>query len=231
MNSLVPTGPTTPSQRDIAEMARLRAIMEGKSVPAIQDPIQAHYVGGRAPLREAYVPPVYNGGGSPSREDVDAMKTLLEKLNHLSGEETPPTRQLTERTVTPTQSLNTGTYEVLVMLKESASGKETKSYNVVDQNRQDIVSDIMIKEAAQSIAKLMNKGLTLQSPKVQEILDLEEDYNRNRIEASKHKARFQRSSELGESAAANVFKERFGVAKANALAAQDQIKSIFESIR
>lgn len=229
MNSLVPMGPTGPNQRDIAEMARLRAIMEGKSVPAIQDPIQAHYTGGRAPLRENYIPPVYNGGGSPSREDVDAMKTLLEKLNHLSGEEPKPA-QLTERTTTA-PLISSGSYEVIAMIKESSSGKESRAYNVVDGNRRDVVSDLLIKEAAQSIAKLMNKGLTLESSKVQEILELEEDYNRNRIEASKHKARFQRSSELGEAAAANVFKERFGVARANALAAQDQIKSILESIR
>lgn len=232
MNDLIPMGP---NQKDIAEMARLRSIMEGNHVPAIREPVQAQYVNnGTRPLHESYVPPApaYVPGGSPSREDVDAMKSLLEKINNLSSDDTvKKSPALMETKITPSQSSESPSYEVLISLKESSSGKEVRSYSVVDQNRRDVASNLSLRESAQSLMKLMNKGYDFESKRVQEVLELEEEYNRNKLDASRHKSRYNRSMELGETAAAGVFKERFGIARANALAAQDQIKSILESIR
>lgn len=238
--------PALPNQRDIAEMARLKAIMDGTNVPALQQPIQGHYTGGsagvRQPMKESrnYIPPIIPSFG-PSRDDVNSMKILLEKINNLDGKEESSivnsgsaSRALLETSSSigaHVSTLSTGPYEILISLKENAQGKEVRSYNVVDSSRCDIVSGLVLQEAAQAILKLLNKGLASNSSRVQEIVDLEEDYNRNRIEAGRHKARYQRSIELGENAAADVFKSRFSTAKANALASQDQIKSILESIR
>jgi len=119
---------------------------------------------------------------------------------------------------------------VMATITES-NGKEVNRYNVVDSTRRDVVSNLVMKEAATAIMKMLNKGHALQSAKVQEVISLEEDFNRNRIETSKHKARYNRSMELGESAAATVFKDRFNAARAQALVAQDTIKSINESLR
>jgi len=236
-NDLIPSN--MPSARDIQEMSRLRAIMNGDIVPASEPTHQAHYTGGyagtRQPINESRAAPAYTPSFGTSREEVDAMKNILHKLNNLSGDSEPataassPVPTLTESTTT-THSQATGSYEVLISLKES-NGKEVRSYNVVDGNRRDVVADLNLQEAAQAIMKLMNKGLSLNSSRVQEVLDLEEEFNRNRMETSRHKARYTRSMELNESAAAEVFKTRFNVAKANALAAQDQIKSILGSLR
>lgn len=244
-NDLIPSG--MPSQRDIQEMARLRAIMNGTNVPAVQQPQQAHYSGGSAgtqrPLHEsraAPAAPAYMPSFGTSREEVNAMKNILDKLNHLSGDERPaaqalqapaPTALIENRTSQfSTQPVGSGPFEVLISLKESA-GKEVRAYNVVDANRRDVVSNLKLQESAQAIMKLMNKGLGVDSVRVQEVVELEEEFNRNRMETARHKARYARSMELNESAAADVFKTRFNVAKANALAAQDQIKSILESLR
>ncbi len=242
MSNLIPMGP---SNQEKAEMARLLQIMNGgngggSNVPAVQQPQQAHYTGGHAgtqrPLYESrQAPPAqpYMLSFGTSREEVDAMKTLLEKMSALGGDEpTQPQRQpLVEAShFAPAPAASNGPFTVLVSIQES-NGKEVNRFSVVDGNRQDVVGNLVIKEAATAIMKLMNKGQGLDSAKVQEVLELEEDYNRNRIETGKHKSRYQQSINLGETAAANVFKDRFNVAKANALAAQDQIKSILESIR
>jgi hypothetical protein len=71
----------------------------------------------------------------------------------------------------------------------------------------------------------------LESAKVQEVLELEETYNRNRIEAGIVRGRYTRCVELGESEAAQVFKTRHATVRATAMSAQDQIKSILASIR
>lgn len=241
MSNLIPMGP---SNADKAEMARLLQIMNGGngggSVPAVQQPQQGQYSGGYAgtqrPLNESrshVAPPAYMPSTGASREDVDAMKNLLEKINALGGDEAAPrqAQPLVEASHFSSAPVSqSGPFTVLVQIVES-NGKEVSRYNVVDASRQDVVGNLVVKEAATAIMKLMNKGQGLDSAKVQEVLELEEEFNRNRIETGKHKARYTRSVELGETAAANVFKDRFNVAKANALAAQDQIKSILESIR
>lgn len=237
-NDLIPSN--MPSSRDIQEMARLRAIMNGTNVPAIQQPQQAHYTGGYAgtPIKESKAAPAYSPSYGTSREEVDAMKNLLNKLNHISGDDQPvtktiqtaPRQALVETNHSSNLNVGSGPFEVLISLKES-NGKEVRSYNVVDANRRDIVSDLKLQESSQAVMKLLNKGLSVDSARVQEVIELEEEFNRNRLETARHKARYARSMELKESAAADVFKTRFNVAKANALAAQDQIKSILESLR
>jgi hypothetical protein len=240
MNDLIPTGP---SQRDIAEMARLRAIMNGTNVPAVPQPQQAHYSGGSAgtqrPLHESRAPsaPAYMPTFGTSREEVDAMKNILNKLNHLSGDDrsmeqvvATPRQPLVETSSFTQPQLGSGPFEVLAIIKES-NGKEVNRYSVVDANRRDVVGGLTLRETATAIMKLMNKGLALESTRVQEVINLEEDYNRNRLQTASHRQRYQRSMELGETAAAQVFKDRFNVAKANALAAQDEIKSIADSLR
>jgi hypothetical protein len=235
-----------PSNADKAEMARLLKIMNGGegggSVPAVQQPQQAHYSGGYAgtqrPLHESRAPaaPAYMPSFGTSREEVDAMKNILNKLNALDGgESSAPQRQPQALVESNHFHQNVpiaggAPYEVLISLRES-NGKEFRSYNVVDNQRRDLVSDLKLQESAQAIMKLMNKGLAFESSRVQEVVELEEEFSRYRKETVSHKSRYQRSMELGETAAAEVFKTRFNVAKANALAAQDQIKSILESIR
>lgn len=240
-NLPVPMGPTGPSAQDVNEMKRLMEVMNGGSGVPVNHTHEASYSGGHAgtrqPLHESasysnqYMP---NFGTSP--EEVQQMKGWLEKINELSGDEVaspaqqtvPLTESATPATSAPTSSAS---YEVLVSLKES-NGNTSNVYDiVVAGTRSAVVEGLVLQEAAQAVVKMLNKGKVLESAPVQEVLDLEESYNRSRIEASTIKSRYARATQLGESEAAEVFKKRHGTVKATALSARDQIQSILASIR
>jgi hypothetical protein len=211
------------------------------SVPAHHNPVQGgHYSGGsagqRRPIHESAAP-VYSAGGLAGADDVDAMRTILERFHAASGTGTvyerdePAPQQaafLTEQRALP----NGSAWEVNIRLLES-NGKESKSYDVVESSnpRNKAAEGLALLEAAKAVSKFLNKGLTLESSKVQEVLELEETYNRNRIQANTARQRYARSTELGEASAAGVFKSQFETARAKALSSQDEIKSILESIR
>ena len=233
-NLPVPMGPTGPSSQDISEMKRLMEVMNG-GVPATQTH-QATYSGGHQPLNESYSAP-YSAGvpGVASPEEVEQMKGWLTAINRLSGEDEAPTpQQLNEHAVPahmPSAPVAPNSYGVVTAITESA-GKEREVYDVVFMaSRQPVLEGLVVREAALGVARLMNKGNVLESAKVQELIDLEETYNRNRIEAGTIKGRYQRATQLGETEAADVFKSRFNKVKAEALMAMDQIKSITASIR
>lgn len=230
------------SQQDIAAMTRLRQIMEGNANLPVQHEVQAHYTGGsqgtRRPLNEShYSPPPPIGGAYAGREEVDAMRNVLERFYAASGgnqniNETVEARTSTlEYATTPAVNHSAGGFEVRISLSEDSNGKETKNHLVVDSAGRVVVEGLNLVESAKAVMKLLNKGLAVNHARVTEVTELDEDYNRNRIIAGQSRSRYQRSVELNESAAAQVFKTKFETARASALAAQDQIKGILESIR
>lgn len=228
--------PGNVSRADVDSMKRMMQIMNGASgsnVPA-QHTHQAHYSGGYAgtppPRKPVYesAPPAYNA--FPGREDVDAMKRILEVMNELDGPQQAPQRQaITESYSAPAAVASSAEWSIRTNLVES-NGKESKTYDVVQGNHA-FVEGLVVADAARSLARLLNRGYTAENPRVQEVLDLEETYNRHRLDAARIKGRYNRCVELGEDAAAAVFRERHQVARAEALAIQDQLKSILESIR
>lgn len=236
-----------PSAQDVSEMSRLRQIMNGSETSnlPVQHEHTAQYTGGhqgtRRPLNESqyHAPP---SAGFASGEDVDAMRDVLKRFKAAIGEDAPR-QNLNENTggyeltagtyQAPAVQVSspTGQHEVRISLSESADGKETKDHMVVNGAGQAVVQGLSLVESAKAIMKLLNKGLTASHARVAELTELDEDYNRNRILAGQARSRYQRSAELNEMAAAQVFKTRFETARATALATQDQIKSILESIR
>jgi hypothetical protein len=240
--------PMIPSSQDISEMKRLREIMSG-NMPAVRDDvIRGNYSGGgsaprqnvstRRPMVESYMPPI---GGVAGREEVDAMRRVLERFKEAAGE---TAEKLVEeasynpqvREALQTRSTNTGAiigkWEVKVSLEETANGKTRKLYSVMNPSSKKVVAEnLVILEAAHAIVKYLNKGLTFESNKIQEVVELEETFNRNRIDAARFKQRYERCMQLKEKEAGDVFASRYQRARANALAAQDQICSILESIR
>jgi hypothetical protein len=245
MSNLPVPVPGVVSRDEVDSMKRMMMAIsaaEGpstNSVPAHHNPVHGgHYSGGggtRRPIHESA--PVYSAGGLAGADDVDAMRTILQRFHAASGTGTvyesdePAPQQaafLTEQRALP----NGATWEVNIRLLES-NGKETKSYDVVESSnaRNKAAEGLALLEAAKAVSKFLNKGLTLESSKVQEVLELEETYNRNRIQANTARQRYARSTELGEASAAGVFKSQFETARAKALSSQDEIKSILESIR
>jgi hypothetical protein len=237
-----------PSFQEVSEMKRLREIMSG-NVPVVRDNVlKGQYSGGgsnhqnipRHPLTERYQPSIPVGGVA-GREEVDAMRQVLERFKQASGETAERLVEQAIFDVNIREAIETkptangaiiGKWEVRVSLEETSSGKTRKLYSIVNPTTQDIViENLVILEAAQAIVRYLNKGLKYHTSKVQEIVELEETFNRNRIDAARFKQRYERCMQLKEKEAGDVFASRFQRARAQALAAQDQICSILESIR
>ncbi|WP_162828332.1 hypothetical protein, partial [Escherichia coli] len=92
----------------------------------------------------------------------------------------------------------TNAWTIRTKVLENASGKQKKTFTIVNQQGAVAASDLNIIEAAQSLQKYLNKGLPVNHPKVQEVLELEESYVRNRQEALRFKQLHERSVKVNE---------------------------------
>jgi hypothetical protein len=82
-----------------------------------------------------------------------------------------------------------------------------------------------------AIAKYLNKGEELESRKVQQVLDLDEEYIEAKSKALSIKENYSKAVQLNESESAAVFKKRHAAVRANALAIQEEMKTLLASIR
>jgi hypothetical protein len=221
--SNLPVVPGVPSSAEVDAMKRAMQAVHG-AMPTVHEH-QAHYSGGsqgrRAQINESQAQPGYAAGyGASSAEDVQQMKNLLERLEQINGK--------TSLTGEPVES--SSGYEAIAKLSESTNS--TAGYEVVAAGtRRAAIKDISLQESALALVKLLNKGHQMDSPLVEQVLELEDEYKQAKTQAKTIKERYQRSVDLDETDAANVFKKRHAAVRANALATHDQIKSILASIR
>lgn len=231
-------------------MRRLKQIMDGGSnAPATQKQKihEGIHSGGQyrtAQQQPAYNPSAYMGGYAPA--DVNGMKETLERFYAAQGgketykamesDRTPLTQHQLNETVVESRSVTRqvtgGSFEARTRLEEMSNGKTRKRYDVVDTgSRSFVFEDFVNQETAQALAKLLNRGLNESDKRVREVLELEEEFTRCRSDAARFKKHYTRSIELGESEAGAVFAKKFKTAKAEALAAQESLKSINDSLR
>lgn len=224
-----------PTAKDIEAMRRLRSIMEQADGPSQQQAKSTHSFLTEQQLNNHNIPVRSTG-----RPDVDAMADILNRFNNASANTAktlvedsrydPRVREAISTTKT-NDGLKIGEYRVTTTMLENSIGSSQKAYNVVDSNNNVLCENLTVSEAAHAVIRYLIKGLTLDHGKVQNILELEETFSRNRADAARFRYRYDRCIKLKENAAANVFADRFQVARANALSAHDQIKSILENIR
>ncbi len=219
-----------PSAQDIEAMRRLRLIMEGAGDGPMVPPSRQLAQSNRS-----------STASRTGRPDVDAMADILNRFNRASSNtaqrlvedshDDPRVREAINTTKT-SDGIKIGQYKVTTSLAESAISKSQKVYDVVDTiNNTVMCQGLTLSEAAHAVVRCLTKGLTLDHSKVRNILNLEETFSRNRADAVRFRYRYDRCMTLNEKAAASVFSDRFQVARANALTAHDQLKSILESIR
>lgn len=177
----------------------------------------------------------------------DAVKEAQHVVNSMRGESSiavesddvyhqPENKQVADYyAVAPTsapkmENYSPNSFEIRSYLVEGSNVR--KEYDVVERySSNTIVGKLVIKEAADAIVKYLQKGYPIQHEKINEILDHEEKYRRNRQDAVTFKQRYEKSSDAGEHSSAGVYESRFQVAKANAIMASDHIKSILANIR
>lgn len=230
MSDFLPPG--MPSRADVDSMARILRIMNGETVAP--EPV-------RMANGQTVQAPIYVTQG-PTAADTAAMAKILESFRSVTEEAHVSLREEATRSPRLQEAMATvetptgviiDKWEVRARVQESASsGKQRKIYDVVNPRTREVVAEkLVIYEAAFAIVRLLNKGLSASSGRVQEVLNLEETFHRNRQDAARFKQRFERCKSLGEKEAGDVFEARYQRARAEALVAHDQIKSLLESIR
>lgn len=225
-----------PSQKDISEMQKLINLMNGGE----PEPIQNSYSG-----QGSYNDPYHTHMGAVTMAPVAGgeaadMKRILESFYGAAGDavetlkeeaQTSPRLREALQTRRTDEGVQIGAWEVRVKMFESA-GKQRKIYDVLQAGSSSkLYEGLVILEAAHAIVRYLNKGLETTNGKITEIADLEEMFRRNRQDAATFKKRFERCMELKETAAAEVFEARWQRARAQAIVANDQIKSILDNIR
>jgi hypothetical protein len=230
-NSIMPT------PKDVAAMKRLQQIMNGNL--NAKEELVAEFIPGsgtKKVLNETFVP--IRG---PTEKDIQSMKDVLEKLNRVTNEnvrhlveEAQHDPELNEALVTKStaRGAQIGIYEIRVRIQETASGKEKKWYNVVDNNTgTKIAEDLSVYEAAYGIVKYLNKGYSPLSKEIREVLSLEEKYNQYRTDAIRFKRRAVESLKKGDGESGAIFESRYDDHKYKALSVHNKLKNIVKIIR
>jgi len=220
---------SAPSPKEIDSMKNLIMLMNESS--DMVDYVEP------SPAPRAAMAPVSTGPSSP---DAGDMKRILEAFMGANEDaygslreeaETSPRLREAMQTRRTDHGVQIGGWEVRAKLNESA-GREVKTYDVLNANSKERLFDgLVILEAAHAIVRYLNKGLATDHNKITEIADLEEVYRRNRQDAAIFKKRYNRCVELKETAAGEVFEARYQKSRAQAIIANDQIKTILDNIR
>ncbi len=217
--------------REVAEMARIRAIL----------------LGGVAPQEEQYEPhaQVSLHETAPSdisyqSSDQDAMKEILRRFNagvsgNVASEKmaesvarvkatAPESRPLRDALMTSKtkEGVKIGSWEIKVY-EEAGS----KSYDVVNTHTQEpIATDLSLYESAIALTKLLNFHVGITSPKIKEVLDLEDRYSRIRQEAAMFRIRMKQRNEQKDYARAAIAEDRYQESRTEALALREQLIAI-----
>jgi ABC-type oligopeptide transport system ATPase subunit len=109
-------------------------------------------------------------------------------------------------------------WEIVISENDGRSGK---FYSIIRDDIQ-IASDLRLYEAALLLTQTLNRGESITSAKVREILRLEEEFAKNLEDA----ARYARMIKSSTGQKQQIAEARFSDAKAKAILAKEQIKAI-----
>lgn len=177
--------------------------------------------------------------GSVGNKETEHMKEILERF-YQATEST--TQRLVEESVEDEEVRDVfvtrkednrvvhGMYEINVRVDESS--KKPRHYYDVSHTASNAVlfKDLVLYEAAHLIVKYLNKGYPINSPEVKHVIDLEEKYSRNRIDAARYKARAKKCLAEGNREKAEILKHRFDRARDIALEAKEAISDLRERL-
>jgi hypothetical protein len=106
-----------------------------------------------------------------------------------------------------------------------------KYYDVISTVTGDpIARDLTLYESALSLTKLLNFHVGINSPRIKEILELEEKYSHHRSEAAVFKARSKQRTEAGELERAAVAEDRFMESRDMAIKYRNKLIEVSKSL-
>lgn len=199
----------------ITEMAKILAVMN--SLPD-------------GALTESYAPVENDSTIAPpptlSDPSKDAMKEILLKMqsvqNAVSNINDSAKTDRTLRQALVTESTKTGSrigsWEIV---------KHGKMFDVVNtKTREPIATDLMLYEAAVSLARNLNEGISITDKRIRDVLLLEDDFVRNRNDAATYKNSAKVALKSGNDTKAAIAEDRYDGAQARALEAHDRILAL-----
>lgn len=181
----------------------------------------------------------YNQVGTPSTEEVNAMKKVLEAFNNVGVNvlkevkseslNDPEMNDLVQTAMTGKVKIG-NVYEIRVREIESLRGMK-KVYDIFNStNNECITDDLFLYEAAYAIVKYLNKGHNLLSADIRNIARLERDYATNRTDAGIFKVRLNESVKKKDARKSQLYETRFQESKAKALSIKEEIIRIANSL-
>lgn len=228
MNNMVPM---PPNRQEVEFMNKTRNILEGMDNPQPNRNIgnvrsqrlyETQNRQQRTPIQPTYIP-------DDNYANVQAMKNIIESLDclddssHINNVEQK--RNTNQQYITEKTNNNTGNWEVTVSLNTRGA----RIYEVKDIHR-NVFENIKFNvfESALATAKILNENGP--SIRINELIELDEDFDVYRSEVLKNKRVYKKSISLNESESASVFNARMKKAQASATAIQEAIKDIYISL-
>lgn len=216
---------TVVSQEDLDAMIRLRAVIDGKPMPLTLTETQHQHsaVNNRMPID-------LPGPGVASRQDVDAMASVLSRLNKLSNNvvDTMLTESVTmpevadalttERTLT---GVKIGRYQI--MIKEDSTRTAGKQfYSIYNSLTDDTIAyDISLYETAISVVRLLNGGKFANSPEIRKLFECDESYSSHKVDAIRFRRKQKKSTDPIKR---DIYESRYQASLDRAMSAKRQLK-------
>jgi hypothetical protein len=171
-------------------------------------------------------------------DDKGFMKNILERFYNASQE---TTKQLVEDAHTDpeikdalsTKKIDNGViingYTIKTRVNES-SGKITY-YDVMNPMGTKIATDLVLYEAALLLTKMLNKGEPINGANIKRLLQLEETYFSNRVDASRFKSKAQKAYNSKQGSQGEIFESRYQHARQSALQAKAEVNQLAKLYR
>ena len=207
----------TPEDRDA--MARILQMMNGETPSSSSAP---------STISESAVD--LAGPGQVTKADVDAMASVLGRLNNLSNRVVDT--MLTEGAVSPavSEALNTeklqsgvkvGRYQILVKEDHNRlAGKQFYSiYNSLTNDT--IADDISLYETALGVVRLLNSGSFTNSQEVRKLFEYDDLYSSHRVDALVYKKKMSTNPDPSKR---QIFESRYQASLDRCMLAKKNIK-------
>lgn len=169
-------------------------------------------------------------------DETNQMKEILKRFYESTNSSVERITERAETNPRLKEALNTkktpagvqvGSWEIRV--HEDTPGNKT--YDVVNvHTNEPIAHDLSLYESALGLTKLLNKNVGINNPRIHEILRLEDEFTRQRNDASTFKRKINRMIKEGDEFRAHIAEDRYNECKSQAISLRNQLIVICKSL-
>jgi hypothetical protein len=201
-------------------MARMMAIMEGKSVPAqpqTSTPAAADIEIGRP--------------GVVTSAEINAMANVLESLSKVTQQVImeSPQDKLDIRTSRDSSGVHVGEYKIEIMQNDRRlAGKQY--YSVMHTGtKTTIATDITLYEVALNVVRLLNTNHYVNDSKIRKLFEIDDHYTSHRIDAMSAKIAWKKAEKRGDVMKEDIYESKYQKALDSAVQAKKDLKRLLSS--